>query len=180
MKKSIVLVGIAGAGKTTTGKALSEKLNIELVDVDDEIEKRSNQSILKFFDNKGEEAFRDLEFEIINQALKNGNNVIATGGNAFLQDRTRDAIKKYGISVNLFADVKTLVNRIAKKKSSPLLGKSAKELTTIIEEYNKIYNEADTHINTTNYSTAEVVDDIAELTNLKDHHDSSKPKIARF
>ena len=84
IKKNIVLLGMMGSGKSTIGSLIAKKLNVVLIDIDKEIEKMQNQKISKIFEKKGEAYFRELEFNVTIQSLKDNNKIISIGGGAFL------------------------------------------------------------------------------------------------
>ena len=93
MKKNLVLIGMMGSGKSTIGKILSNKAKLNLIDIDKLIEKKTNLKISDVFKNKGKKFFRKIEEKITINSLKSSNNIIATGGGAFLNDRIRKEIE---------------------------------------------------------------------------------------
>ncbi|WP_417687704.1 shikimate kinase [Roseibium sp.] len=119
--RSIVLVGIMGCGKSTVGRRLAHKLGLNFVDADTEIERAANMSIAEIFAAHGEPYFRSGEERVIARLLKEGPQVLATGGGAFMSGATRDAIEECGISVWLKADFDTVMARVRKKATRPLL-----------------------------------------------------------
>lgn len=119
--RSIVLVGLMGAGKTAIGRKLSQMLGLPFVDSDHEIESVSRMTIAELFQQYGEVEFRALEARVIERLLRGGPQIFSTGGGAFMNEQTRHGIAEHGISVWLKADLDLLMQRVAKKPSRPLL-----------------------------------------------------------
>ena len=134
-----------GAGKTSVGRKLANLLELDFVDVDEEISKAAGCSIEDIFDDYGEEAFRDVEERVIARLLEEKPRVLATGGGAFMNLKTRSLIAERGISVWLRADLDVLVRRTSRRGGRPLL-KNKDHRTTLgklIEERGPVYAEAD-------------------------------------
>ncbi len=144
-ERSIVLVGLMGAGKTSIGRRLAEKLSVPFVDADHEIETAAGKSIPDIFAEHGEAHFRDGERRVIARLLDNGAQVLATGGGAFMNAETRGRIGERGISVWLKADLALLLKRVAKRGGRPLLANADPEavLRKLIEERYPVYAGAD-------------------------------------
>jgi shikimate kinase len=119
--RAIVLVGMMGAGKSSIGRRLAQRLDIPFVDADGEIEIAAGMSIEDIFATRGEPEFRAGEARVIARLLESGTQVIATGGGAFMNADTRAAIKAKGISVWLMADFDVLMRRIKRRNDRPLL-----------------------------------------------------------
>src|SRR5215468_1137522 len=119
--RAIVLVGMMGAGKSSIGRRLAQRLDIPFVDADNEIEIAAGMSIEDIFATRGEPEFRAGEARVIARLLDGGTQVIATGGGAFMNADTRAAIKAEGISVWLKADFDVLMRRIKRRNDRPLL-----------------------------------------------------------
>ena len=144
--RTIVLVGLMGAGKTNIGRRLAQRLGIAFVDADDEIEKAAGCSIADIFAVYGEAVFRDGERRVIARLLEAPPHVLATGGGAFMDDTVRAKVREKGVSVWLRVDLDTLVHRVARKSDErPLLaGKDPREvLASLMESRYPIYAEAD-------------------------------------
>jgi len=121
LKKTVVLVGMMGAGKTAVGKALAARLDVPFLDSDAEIEKAANMTIAEIFQRDGEAFFRDRETEVIDRLLDNHCAILSTGGGAFMAERNRVLISQKGVSVWLNADMDILWSRVKGKNTRPLL-----------------------------------------------------------
>jgi len=143
--KSVVLVGLMGAGKTSVGRKLAEKLDLPFTDADEEIVKAAGCSIEDIFEHYGEQAFRDVEERVIARLLEEGPQVLATGGGAFVNPRTRAQIAAQGISVWLRADLDVLLRRTRRRGGRPLLKNRDPKATLkkLMDERYPVYAEAD-------------------------------------
>ena len=143
--RSIVLIGMMGAGKSTIGRRLAARLRLPFLDADIEIEAAAGMSIPDIFETQGEPYFRDGEARVIARLLDGGPAVLATGGGAFMDPATRAEIARRGVSVWLRADIDTLLTRVARRSNRPLLkqGNPRAVLTELIERRYPIYAEAD-------------------------------------
>lgn len=119
--RPLVLVGMMGVGKSTIGRKLAQLLDLPFADADDEIERAARMNISEIFAHYGEAHFRDGERRVIARLLDGGPSVIATGGGAFVQPETRALILQRAITVWLDAEVATLVDRVSRKDTRPLL-----------------------------------------------------------
>lgn len=127
--RPLVLVGMMGVGKSTIGRKLAQLLGLPFADADEEIEQAAQMSVSEIFERFGEEYFRDGERRVIARLLDSGPSVLATGGGAFVQALTRELILERGIAVWLDSDVATLVERVGRKDTRPLLrGGDPKEI----------------------------------------------------
>jgi shikimate kinase len=120
-KRSVVLIGMMGAGKSSIGKRLAARLGIPFVDADAEIEAAAGMTIAEIFARHGESYFRTGEARVIARLLEGGPQVLATGGGAFMNEDTRAGIGAKGISVWLKADFDVLMRRIKRRTDRPLL-----------------------------------------------------------
>lgn len=136
VSKTIVLVGMMGAGKTAVGKALASRLDVPFVDSDIEIEKAAAMRIDEIFQRDGEAFFRDRETEVIDRLINGATKVLSTGGGAFLSDRNREMISKRAVSVWLNADLDLLWSRVKSKETRPLL-RTADPYETLREIYER-------------------------------------------
>jgi shikimate kinase len=142
--RPLVLVGMMGVGKSTIGRKLAQLLGLPFCDADDEIEKAAQLSVAEIFERFGEDHFRDGERRVIARLLEGGPGVIATGGGAFVQPETRELIHRKGIAIWLDSDVATLVERVGRKNTRPLLrGGDPKEIIARLKaEREAAYSEA--------------------------------------
>ncbi|MDP3895955.1 MAG: shikimate kinase [Mesorhizobium sp.] len=120
-KRSIVFIGLMGAGKTAIGRKVAQALGLPFADSDHEIETVSRMTIPELFERYGEPEFRALEERVVVRLVRDGPQVVSTGGGAFMNAHARSAIAEHGISVWLKADIDTLMLRVAKKPNRPLL-----------------------------------------------------------
>jgi shikimate kinase len=143
--KTVVLVGLMGAGKTSVGRKLAELLALPFTDADEEIVKAAGCSIEDIFDHYGEGAFRDVEERVIARLLEEGPRVLATGGGAFMNPRTRALIAAGCVSVWLKAELDLLVRRTRRRGGRPLLKNRDPRATLkqLMEERYPVYAEAD-------------------------------------
>lgn len=143
--KSIVLVGIMGSGKSSVGRRLAARLGLEFADADTEIEEAAGMSISEIFATHGEEYFRDGERRVIDRLLKEKQRVLATGGGAFMQTKTRNAIARHGTSIWLKAEHEVLMRRVRKRSHRPLLqsGDPDAVMQKLMDERYPIYATAD-------------------------------------
>ncbi|MCA0870125.1 shikimate kinase [Seohaeicola saemankumensis] len=121
LKKTVVMVGMMGAGKTAVGRALAARLGVPFLDSDAEIEAAANMTIPEIFQRDGEPFFRRKESQVIKRLLEEERGVLSTGGGAFLAEDNRRMISDKGISVWLKADLPVLWNRVRHKETRPLL-----------------------------------------------------------
>jgi shikimate kinase/3-dehydroquinate synthase len=143
--RSVVLVGIMGCGKTSTGRRLAQRLGLDFVDADVEIEWAAGMTISEIFSRYGEAYFRDGERRVMARLLADGPRVIATGGGAFMHDETRARVAEQGVSVWLKADFDVLWRRVRKRTHRPLLQNPDSEntLRLLMEQRYPIYARAD-------------------------------------
>ena len=144
-KKIIVLVGIMGAGKSTVGKILADRLGMRFFDADQEIERAAGCTITDFFEKYGEVEFRKGEERVISRILAGEPCVLATGGGAFMSEATRLLIKKIATSVWLRVSFEVLAKRLEKRFDRPLLQTADPQQTlkALIKNRYPIYNDAD-------------------------------------
>jgi shikimate kinase len=148
--KTIALVGLMGAGKSSIGRRLAQAIGLPFVDADAEIESAAGASIEEIFARDGEAVFRNGERRVIGRLLDGAAQILATGGGAFMDPTTRGLIRERAISIWLRADLDTLLVRVARRNNRPLLkqGDPRAVLTRLIDERYPIYAEADITIDT--------------------------------
>jgi shikimate kinase len=158
---AIVLVGLMGAGKTSVGRRLAEKLDVPFVDADHEIEVAAGKSIPDIFADHGEDYFREGERRVITRLLENGQQVLATGGGAFMNAETRARIKELGVSLWLKADLDVLLKRVAKRNDRPLLKENPEAvMKNLIEKRYPVYAEANITVESRDVQHGQMVNDV--------------------
>lgn len=164
VRKTIVLVGLMGAGKTSIGRRLAARLNMPFVDADQEIEAAAGATIEDIFAEFGEASFRDGERRVIARLLDGPPVVLATGGGAFMDERTRKRIAAKGISIWLRADLDTLVRRTSRRDDRPLLkdGDPREILARLIEQRYPVYQQADIVVESIDGPAEETVQSVLE------------------
>jgi shikimate kinase len=163
-ERSIVMVGLMGAGKSSIGRRLATRLDLPFVDADTEIEAAAGCTIAEFFERHGEAEFRDGERRVIARLLEDEPKVLATGGGAFMDAETRAAIAQAGISVWLRADLDTLVRRTARRTDRPLLnnGNPTNTLESLMETRHPVYAQADIVVDSNDGPPDETVEHVVE------------------
>jgi shikimate kinase len=143
--RTIVLVGLMGAGKSKIGRRLATRLGVPFFDSDFEIEAAAGETIEEIFANRGERVFREGERRVIARLLGQPVHVLATGGGAFMDAATRDVIARRGVSLWLRADLDVLVSRVFRRSNRPLLkqGDPRAILAELIERRYPVYAKAD-------------------------------------
>ena len=162
--RSVVLVGMMGAGKTSVGKRLAAKLGLPFVDADAEIEAGAQLTIPEIFERFGEAYFREGERKVIARLLASGPMVLATGGGAFMNATTRENIARHGVSIWLKPSFDILLARVRKKSNRPLLRTANPEetLRRLLEERSPIYALADFTIESLDAAHDSVVEAILQ------------------
>ncbi|MER0239814.1 shikimate kinase [Fulvimarina sp. MAC8] len=143
--RSIALVGLMGAGKTTVGRRLASLIGIPFSDSDQEIEEVSRMSIPELFESYGEPEFRALEARVVSRLVLEGPRVLGTGGGAYINAETRAHLKEHAVTLWLKADLDTLMMRVMKRSNRPLLktGNPRATMKKLMEERYPIYGGAD-------------------------------------
>ena len=162
--RSIVLVGLMGAGKSTVGRRLAGRLGLMFKDADHEIEAAAGLTIPDIFAIYGEPSFRDGEERVIARLLRAGPLVLATGGGAYLREATRARVAESGVSVWLKADLDVLMRRVRKRGNRPLLQTEDPEATmrALMGARHPVYAEADVVVHSRDVSHDRVVQDVLE------------------
>jgi shikimate kinase/3-dehydroquinate synthase len=162
--RSIVLIGLMGSGKSSTGRRLAQQLGLKFVDADAEIEAAAGMSITEIFAQHGEAYFRDGERRVMARLLNEGPRVVATGGGAFMNEETRARIAASGISIWLKAELDVLWRRVRKRSHRPLLQGCDPEQTlrTLLEQRYPIYARADITVISRDGPQEEVVEKMIE------------------
>jgi shikimate kinase len=161
-RRSIVLVGMMGAGKSSIGRRLAVELGLPFIDADTEIETAAGMTIPEIFETHGEPYFRSGEARVIGRLLEGGPQVLASGGGAFINPQTRALIRERGVSVWLKAEVEVLLRRIRRRSDRPLLKTDDPEqaLRRLVNERYPVYAEADVTVHSQDVAHEAIVADI--------------------
>ncbi len=165
-RRSIVLVGMMGAGKSSIGRRLAGRLGLPFIDADSEIEKAAGMSIADIFARHGEADFRSGEARVIARLLEGGPQVLSTGGGAVVNPTTRAGIKAKGVSVWLAADADVLLRRISKRREErPMLQTDdpAGTLRDLLRAREPYYAQADLTVQSREAPHDLIVDDIMRM-----------------
>jgi len=155
-RRSIVLVGMMGAGKSSIGRRLAVRLGIPFVDADGEIESAASMTIPEIFAKHGEPYFRAGEARVIARLLEGGPQVLATGGGAIMDQRTRDLIRIKGISIWLKADLDVLLKRTKRRNDRPL----AEKIKDLLPVREPVYAQSDIVVQSRDEPHEAIVDEI--------------------
>ena len=172
LHQTVVLVGLMGAGKSTVGRRLADRLGVRFVDSDSEIETAADMTIPEIFERFDEQYFRDGERRVIARLLNDEPCILATGGGAFLSNENRTMIGLGGISVWIKADLETLWERVKDKTSRPLLNGADPKgvLAKLLTARYPLYETADIVVNSASGDPHEVVvDAIVEALRVAGH-----------
>lgn len=160
--RTIVIVGMMGAGKTSVGKRLAQQLGLSFEDADHEIERAAGMTIPEIFATHGEAYFRSGEVRVIARMLETQTKVLATGGGAFMNDETRAAIKAHSVSIWLKAEFDLLMRRVRKRATRPLLQTPDPDGTmrALIALRYPVYAQADITVPSRDVPHMAMVDDV--------------------
>ena len=162
LTRTIALIGMMGAGKTSIGRRLASRLHVTFRDADEEIEHAAGCTIPEIFQRYGEPAFRDCERKVISRLLEEPPHILATGGGAFMDAESRARIKEMALSIWIKAPVDVLLARVARKDNRPLLktGDPREVLERLLKERGPFYAEAELTVESDNRPHADAVDRI--------------------
>ena len=162
LRRTIALVGMMGAGKSSVGRRLALRLDVPFRDADAEIEAAAGCTVQEIFARYGEEEFRSGERKVICRLLGEPAHVLATGGGAFIDPQTRARMKESAVSVWIKAPVDVLLARVQRKDDRPLLKNAdpREVLERLLKEREPIYSEADFSVSSENGPHAETVERI--------------------
>lgn len=177
--RTLVLVGMMGAGKTSVGKRVAQRLGLPFVDADAEIELAAGMSIPEIFAKHGEPSFRDGERKVIARLMDTEQKVLATGGGAFINAETRAAIKRGGVSVWLKADFDVLMARVRRKGNRPLLQTADPDATMrkLIADRYPIYAEADLTVESRDVAHEVMVDAVIDALSAAPARFADEPGV---
>ena len=180
--RSIVLVGMMGAGKSTIGRRLSARLRLPFLDADTEIEAAAGMSIPDIFETHGEPHFRDGEARVIARLLDGGPVVLATGGGAFMREETRGRIGSKAVSIWLKADADIIMRRVRRRADRPLLQTAdpAGTVERLIGEREPVYQHADITIWSRDVPHDKIVDECIDALYARLCGDAAKDTPGRM
>lgn len=160
--RSLVLIGLMGAGKSAIGRRLAMTLDLPFADADQEIEIAAGKTINEIFAENGEAYFRDGERRVIARLLEGGCKVLATGGGAFMSAETQERVATSGISVWLKADLDLLMHRVSRRDNRPLLRASDPRavMEKLIADRYPIYASADITVRSRDVAHEVIVEEI--------------------
>jgi len=160
--RSIVLVGMMGAGKSTIGRRLAARLRLPFTDADTEIETAAGMTIPEIFEVHGEQHFRDGEARVIARLLDGGPGVLATGGGSFMREETRRRIGDKAVSIWLKADTEIIMKRVKRRTDRPLLQTEDPVATVnrLLAEREPVYAKADLTIASRDVPHDRIVDEV--------------------
>lgn len=163
-ERPLVLIGLMGAGKSTIGRRLADRLGLPFADADTEIERAAGMAISEIFAAHGEPYFRDGERRVIARLLREGGRVIATGGGAYMNADTRAAIAEAGLSVWLKADLDVLMRRVRKRNNRPLLQADDPDavMRRLMDERYPVYSQANIMVQSRDAPFETVVGEVIE------------------
>jgi shikimate kinase len=168
-KRSVVLIGMMGAGKSTIGRRMAARLRLPFLDADTEIETAAGMSIPDIFETHGEPHFRDGEARVIARLLDSGPSVVATGGGAFMREETRDRVRDKAVSIWLKADADVIMKRVRRRSDRPLLQNADPEGTVsrLLGQREPVYATADITIMSRDVPHDRIVDECIEALHAK-------------
>jgi len=169
MRENIIITGFMGTGKSVAAKELARKLGMKFIDMDWIIEERQGMSIADIFARYGENYFREQENKLVKELSQKENMVIATGGGTLLSSDNVRMLSQKGKIICLYADSQIIYNRVKRKNNRPLLNGEniLDKINHLLKERKKIYDNIKWKIDTTNFTTQEVVDKIINLIKLE-------------
>lgn len=176
--RSLALVGMMGAGKSTVGRRLAARLAMPFVDADTEIERAAGMSIPEIFESHGEPHFRDGEARVIARLLNGGPVVLATGGGAVMREDTRARIAERAVSIWLKADADVILRRVRRRADRPLLQTAdpAATIGRLIAEREPIYRLADIVVSSRDVPHEKIVEECIALL----HHGLCRDEAPRL
>ena len=168
LPKTLVMVGMMGAGKTAIGRRVAARLGLPFIDADDEIIKAAGCSIEEIFQRHGETAFRDGERRVIARLLTEPVHVLATGGGAYIDSETRTQVRESCLSVWLRVDKEVLWSRVKRRDDRPLLKTEApyETLSRLVDERYSIYAAADIIVDSVDGPAEDTVDSVLSAVNV--------------
>jgi shikimate kinase len=176
--RALVLIGMMGAGKSSIGRRIANKLNLPFVDADSEIEAaHAGMTIPEIFAKYGESYFRDGEARVIARLLEGGPSVLATGGGAFMREETRQRIRDKGISMWLRADPDVIMRRVRRRSDRPLLQTDdpAATIQRLVDERYPVYAQADMTVLSRDIPHERIVDECLQMLRAHLRDENERP-----
>jgi shikimate kinase len=169
LRRTVALVGLMGAGKTSIGRRLAHELGLPFIDADHEIEQAAGQTIEEIFEQHGEAFFRDGERRVIARLLDGPAHVLATGGGAFMDPSTRGLLMERAITIWIKADIDILLSRVSRRNHRPLLKQGDKRaiLTRLMAARHPIYAQANFTVDSSDGPAEEMITGI--MARLKEY-----------
>ena len=165
---NVVLTGFMGVGKSTVGKIIANRLGLEFVDTDEEIEKNYNMTIPEIFEKFGEPKFREFETETIKNISQKDGCIISCGGGVVKSETNMNFLKANGKVVNLYASVDKIIENIGDDANRPLIfGKSKEEIVKLMESREEFYKNCHIRIDVTEFSAKEAADRIISALEME-------------
>jgi shikimate kinase len=160
--KRVILTGFMGTGKTAVGRHLADRLGFDFLDTDLMVEEETGKMITEIFEKEGEPAFRQHEKKMVKKAMDREKVVVATGGGAIIDPDNLKLMKEKGIVVGLSASPETILGRVSKMDTRPLLKSKdqLKKIESLLSHRSPYYRQADKIVDTTNKAIAETVEEI--------------------
>ena len=164
-KRNVILCGFMGVGKSSVGKKLSELMGREFLDMDEVIKVEEGISIPQIFSSRGEQAFRELEADLIDRIAQRTELVVATGGGAIANPQNLAKLKSCGVLVTLMADIPTILSRVGSGDNRPMLQAVDREerIKSLLDKRSPAYAQADFIINTSSLTIDEVAQEILKF-----------------
>jgi shikimate kinase len=165
LPKTVVLVGMMGAGKTSVGRLLASHWKVPFCDSDLEIETAANMSIKEIFLQYGEQALIDVEHRVVTRLLKDPPHVLSTGEGAFINPETRKIIQERSVSVWLKVSEETLIERVSRRTHRPQIqkGQEREQIEKLLEVREPIYSQAHITVNCGDKPTPETAKSLANI-----------------
>ncbi len=174
LKEPILLIGMMGSWKSTVGRKLAQKTNLDFIDTDNEIQLRESKSLVDIFRNEGEAYFRKIESEILRESTNDGCKIISTGGGMILMPENRSILMTEGYTIYLKCSTGVLANRISNIGKRPLLNSSplSIQLSNIFKERKSLYEEVAHFTLDTELMTAKKVTEALKI-HLQAHNENN-------
>lgn len=164
-EKNLIIMGFMGTGKSTVGRLLSRKMHRPFIDMDQEIERRNRSTIPEIFESQGEERFRAMERELVDELAGGMSRIIACGGGVITQDPNLKRFQETGVILCLYADFETIFKRVSGNRNRPLLNAPDREqrVRELMEARETLYEAIPLQVDTSGRSPEEVAAAVLDL-----------------